>query len=183
MEVGQMHGHVASRWKEAQAPARARSAHEEALGWFDKALAITRALADADESNLEARRDLAACLNKVGNQHASLGALERAQEAYVESMALRADLFATDPTQMHRRDLALGRFKLGQNLERLADRTGVDPAERVRLLRASEEQFRESVAGYQALREAGVLAGDSAEIGTSARLLGRVREKLEKAGG
>lgn len=182
MESAQMLDHVASRWKDQEARSRAREAHEQALRWYEKALAITRALADADEANLEARRDLAACLNKAGNQHASLERLDEAQRLYTLSMELRADLFATDPTQMHRRDLALGRFKLGQNLERLAERPGLDAPERRRLLSESAEQFRESVAGYQALREAGVLAEDSPELTTSTRLLVRVRGKLEKLG-
>jgi tetratricopeptide (TPR) repeat protein/predicted Ser/Thr protein kinase len=100
--------------------AQALALHQQARTHFEAALAITRELANADQANLEAQRDVAICLNKLGNEFTSIGKagekdpdlLKRAEDTYRESLTIRQSLYKTDKTQMHRRDVAVGLAKV-----------------------------------------------------------------------
>ncbi|MGE4197023.1 MAG: protein kinase [Phycisphaerales bacterium] len=92
----------------------AESQHTAALAAFSAARDITDRLASADEDNIEAQRDLAICLNKVGNEQRDLGDLAHARETFTRSLGIRRELFRTDPTQQQRRDLAVALYKVGE---------------------------------------------------------------------
>lgn len=103
-----------------------------AMERYRAGLAIAARLAADDPKNIEAQRELAVCLNKIGNEwrwgsRLSADAAERArmldeaERAYAESLRLRRELLASDPMQRHIRDVGLALFKLAQvNLERAA---------------------------------------------------------------
>lgn len=92
----------------------AQRQHRAAFDAFSAALQITRNLSTADQDNIEALRDLAVCLNKVGNQHRDFGDRTMARTTFTESLAIRREIFRTDPTQQYRCDLAVALFKLGE---------------------------------------------------------------------
>lgn len=159
------------------------SRHAAALSQFQRATAVTEALSSADEANIEAIRDLYFCLNKVGNQQRSLGRLDEAEATYKRSLNLRQDLFKTDPTHMHRKDVGLGANKYGYILIDLADRESATRAERIVRLEAAEQSLKTAMEHFGRLRDAGVLAEDSEEITDTRRILERCREKLKAARG
>ncbi len=97
----------------ADAAAESRARHEHAMSLFQRALDIGQRLADSDEADLHSQRELALYLNKIGNQHLTLGRPDEARDAYARSVAVRRALFASDPTPRHRRDLMQGLYKLG----------------------------------------------------------------------
>lgn len=143
---------------------QARAAHEEAARDFASALAIAEELASSDAANIEARRDLAVMLNKAGNQAGNTGDLELAIERLARSLEVRRDLYATDPTQMHRRDLAQGLVKQAQVLAAWAARVADDDPALPACARECETLAREGMSHLQALRDEGALAPDASEI-------------------
>jgi hypothetical protein len=103
--------------------------HESALAEFVAALRIAEELGASDAANLEAQRDIAVCLNKVGNEQRDLSLsrndprlLAEAEKTFEASLKLREGMLKADPMQRHRRDLALGLFKLGDVKDRGGDR-------------------------------------------------------------
>ncbi len=113
---------------------RADAAFVRAIEDLTRSRTISEALA-TDEMNIEAMRDLAMVLNKIGNCHREraevaerLGdealraeQLELAVGVFEESVRLRIEIEATDPSARHRRDRAVGHVKLGEMREILGD--------------------------------------------------------------
>jgi len=174
-----VHDALAER-EATQAARHAAAAREDrvvGLELFQKALAITEELSAADESNLQARRDIAICLNKCGNQLRGLGRLDEADQVFSRSLALRRELVKTDPMQGHRQDLAVAIFKMGQLME---DRGAQGPAaQRRAMLQAAERYFAEVVA----LGESLVGEGVQTDLRGFRDALERVRKGLSSEGG
>ena len=63
---------------------------------YEESLAITRTLADADESSARAQRDLTYTLNRIGNVRRDQGDLAGALSVYEESLAIRRRLEADE---------------------------------------------------------------------------------------
>lgn len=158
---------------------RERSARERALEAFEQALDITRRLASADEANIEARRDVAICLNKLTNMLAALGRLQEAAVAAQESLDLRRDLLRTDPTQRHRLDVGVALFRRAEIDE---DRAAPQPAGELKrgYLMNAERLFAEAVEVFGGLSVDGVLSPDSPEVKNSKRDLDTVRKRLSE---
>lgn len=141
----------------------ARREHEAALAAYRRALEVTEALARADESNIEAQRDLAVCLNKAGNELRDLGRTDEATAVFARSLDVRRTLVRTDPLHQHRRDLAVGAYKLGQMAAKRAKDIG--GAERERLTDEARGYLEEARSAYAGLRDEGVLKPDAREFG------------------
>lgn len=172
---------VGITWRLVKDHPEAVWADRSAMEAIEKATGIARALAGADEANLEAQRDLALNLNKMGNLWRELSdavpeaekanAVKQAMDTFTESLSLRRQVLLTDPTQQHRRDLGLGAYKLGQ----LALKLG-RPAEAVGFL-------EEAIEAFGKLREEGAIAADANELRQTAPLLEQARAaaKAEQA--
>ena len=163
----------------------------EALTHYERALSITKSIAEGDPKNLEARRDWAVALNKVGNEQRWLAAagapsgasgewLAKALQSYGLSRDLRADLVRTDPMQRHTRDLGLSEFKLGQVHLALA-KASSDPAARSASLRLAREATTRAKMAFQSLvdKPNEVMKPDSAEMVETAELEGEVSRQSE----
>lgn len=166
--------------EQARRGAVAMDEHKRALGFFRSALDIAEGLASSDEANLEARRDLAVMLNKVGNQVGNAGDLDEAIGILASSLVVRREIYTTDATQIHRRDLAQGLVKHAQALLARLDRSAVDDEQALVELRLAEQEAAEGVEHLEALVEAGALAPDSAEVMTAAQLLSAVRAAVSE---
>ncbi len=160
--------------------AAARDDRLVALELFIKALAITTGLSAADESNLSARRDMAICLNKIGNQLRDLDRLDEAQRAFERSLELRRELIKTDPMQGHQQDLAVATFKLGEIAEKRAEKSPVEV--RRSMLDAAQKMYSESLGLYESLAKEGVVA-ESRQPRIVRTALERVRKGLGSEGG
>lgn len=103
--------------------------NREALGAYRAALAVAEEMA-VDRSDLLALRDVGVMMNKVGNQLRALGHVDEAAALYDTLVEHRREVYATDPTPRHRRDLALACFKRGEIEADLAmaNGTGTDGA-------------------------------------------------------
>ncbi|MDX2148316.1 MAG: serine/threonine-protein kinase [Planctomycetota bacterium] len=121
---------------------------ERALAVFAQAAARARALFTADEGNVDAARQLAIMLNKLGNEQRDKGLMladaagsspnrdDAAREAsawlaqayatFSESLRVRDINFKGDRTQQFRNDLAVGHFKLGEISLRIAARPSLE---------------------------------------------------------
>ncbi len=158
-----------------------RSLREQALPIYERALSITARLADNDARNIDAQREWAVALNKVGNErrwlarlngdpNAAAALLDSALAAYTRSRDLRASLLRTDRMQRHTRDLGLAEYKLAQIHAALA-RAATDPAAKakpVALANASADAARTL---FDSLVADGVLTNQSAEVTETADLL------------
>jgi tetratricopeptide (TPR) repeat protein len=144
--------------------------HASALGLFEEAQGMAQRLAEADEANVAAQRDLAMCLNKVGNQLTNLGRMSEAAPAFDRSLDVRRTLWLSDPTQIHRRDLAQALLKRAQLDQRLALRAGFD--EKRSLLASARSLIEEGLAHLEALQSDGALSDTSED-------LRRARETLQ----
>jgi hypothetical protein len=166
-------------------PADAPPASEHyraALAKFTAALALAEELVAADASNLSARRELALVLNKLGNTQRDLSRLNLALRAealatFERSLAIRQDLFATDPTEQHRRDLAVAHFKLGE-MEKLGAEAATGAARSEALARA-RLQYTRSREAFQALVAAGIAVRES-ELARVNQDLADIEEALRK---
>ena len=154
----------------------AAAVQRRALDAIERAVAIARALTTSDESNLEAQRDLALNLNKLGNIWRELSdaaegdaramALETSMGVFTESLAVRRQVLLTDPTQQHRRDVGLGAYKLAQLALKAAQvRQAVGLAE-------------EAMRNFEGLRKDGAIGADSAEIRETGALLQEAQRAL-----
>ncbi len=151
-----------------------------ALEAISTATVIARALASADEANLEAQRDVALNLNKLGNiwrelSDASEGddkarAFNNALGAFTESLALRRQVVLTDPTQQHRRDLGVGANKLAL----LALKAG-DPVAALPFAAESERIFL-------SLRSDGAIPPESAELAEAISVHTKARDRSAAEG-
>jgi tRNA A-37 threonylcarbamoyl transferase component Bud32 len=177
MRAARAHGLLAQLGEAGQEELRV-AADELSLRHNLEALGIARALAASDESNIEAMRDLCVCLNKVGNQQRDLGRRAEAVATFDESLTLRRDMFASDPIQQHRRDLAVGLYKAGQVRSQLAGET--PEAQRRPVLEESRRLLAESLGQFQALRDAGVLSPEARDLKVCAGELRDVETRLQE---
>lgn len=154
--------------------------YRAALGKFKAALVLADELVSADAANLSARRELALVLNKLGNTQRDLSRMGLAERAdamatFERSLAVRQDLYATDPTEQHRRDLAVAHFKLGE-LENLGAAAAEGQARWEALSRARLHYTRSREA-FDALAAAGVAVRES-ELARVNRDLADIEETL-----
>jgi hypothetical protein len=140
-----------------------------AMEAFVAAEGVTRTLA-MDASNLEAQRDLGLVLHRIAKCKAEAGDLDGALAIQGELGKLREEVFRTDRTQRHQRDLAVVEFARGELNEKLAAAAGT-PGERVAYLRAAEQAFEAS------LRHLNELAGTGMDV---ARELAEATAGLER---
>ncbi|USN99903.1 MAG: serine/threonine protein kinase [Phycisphaeraceae bacterium] len=114
MEIGQAAESLAQIRKQAGRPeAEVNDGLSESLAACQSAYAAAQSLA-RDLPDLDAQRLLGLAMNKVGNALRSLGRLDESELLYSEMVAHREGIVRTDPTPMHRRDLALAQGKLAQ---------------------------------------------------------------------
>lgn len=168
---------VAIRLGEPRDEARL-AAHQRSLEHNLRALEIARALTKSDEANLEARRDLAICLNKTGNELRDLDREREALAIFDESLRVRRETVATDPIQRHRNDLGVGLFKAGEVRAMLADDAATQAEERRRLLIEARALLAESMTVFGSLRDDKVMAADAVELRRCGQVLKETEEKI-----
>lgn len=151
-----------------------------ALERFMQALSVAEGLRRADEGNLDALRDEAIVLNKVGNTLRELGRLDEARDVFERSLNLRRDAWKTDPIGRHRRDLANGLFKSGEVAMLLAEKNPTPDARREGLA-AAERLMSESVEQFVTLRDQGVLSENDAALREAEQGLAKCRERQASA--
>ncbi len=117
--------------------------------------AVARGLA-MDQSNLEAQRDITLMLNRMGRIRRDMGDLDGARRAFDEMADIRASVLLADKLTRHIRDLAVADYNRGDINERLAGEAQSD-RERVAYLRLAEQGYRDSLARFRELGQAGVL--------------------------
>ncbi len=167
----------------------AEELHANALVWYQRALDVAQQLAWSDAANLQAQRDHVVCLNKVGNQQLALGELAQAMLTFAESLRVREDIYKIDPTQRHRSDLAVGQYKLGQAIERMADAAAdatPAPAQRLEQYVQAGTLYTECEKNYRAIAtEGGALNTGNLETVRRAieRVNARVVELVDRSGG
>lgn len=152
----------------ASKQARARGENEladELLGEARRGFAQCVALAEAmagDESNLEAQRDLATALNKMGNVMRDAGELDEARAVFARSDEIRAKVRRSDPVVRHLRDLGVGEYKLAQVDELRADRAASDGERRalLELARGGYRRAMETFGEYEERSGAGSALSD-----------------------
>jgi tetratricopeptide (TPR) repeat protein len=71
---------------------------DDARTWFDKALAVTKALAAADPSNTDWQRDLSVSYERLGDVAVSAGKLDDARTWFDKDLAVTKALAAADPS-------------------------------------------------------------------------------------
>jgi tetratricopeptide (TPR) repeat protein len=148
-----------------------RAFREQALAFHERSAHIARRLGDEDTRSLEARRDLAGCLNDLGNELRALGRLEPALAALTESLSIRAQLEASDPLERHTQDHGVGLMRLGQfHLERAK---APDAADRAGHLTAAEIHLSAARARFKPLADAKVV-GASGQLDEVDRLIAEV---------
>lgn len=160
----------------------------EAMTHYERAQSITRTIAEGDPKNLEARRDWAVALNKVGNEQRWLASaspnaaewLAKAAATYQLSRDLRADLVRTDPMQRHTRDLGLAEFKLGQVHLGIAKVTN-DQSLRAASLKQAADAAKKAKAAFQSLvdKPNEVMKPDSAEMSETTELEAEIARQSE----
>lgn len=160
--------------------AAARDEHEAALRWFRRSLEIAEGLTLSDEANLEARRDLAVMLNKVGNQRANTGDVEGAVAILSRSLEVRREVYMTDATQIHRRDLAQGLVKHAQVLLVRVERGDEDEARAMSELLLAEKHAAEGAEHLESLVEDGALSPESSEVSGASGVLSAVRAAIRE---
>jgi predicted Ser/Thr protein kinase len=147
----------AFRVRAEEAVARGRAASEAAVEAAER-------LADSDESNLIARRELAVALLTLASHGGG------AAEANLRrSLAIREDLARSDPLPQYERDVAVAHYQLAAHLEREGD--GLAGAERAERYRAALDHLRQAL---QRLEGGGHGGGD-----TVRNAIQRVEGKLQ----
>ncbi|MCC6678445.1 MAG: protein kinase [Phycisphaerales bacterium] len=175
-QAGQAYKKLAAIDRSPQAARNRDDRFDRAARSFAMAVTIASALSASDESNVEARRDLAVARNKAGNMLRELGKLSEASAQFEESLAIRAELDHSDPTARSRADLAVGLFKCAEVDELRGD--GLAEAGGARQLFASAaRRYAESLAIYLAQQSAGT-AVSASEIAEVRACLDRVQRKL-----
>ncbi|MFG0306431.1 MAG: protein kinase [Phycisphaerales bacterium JB040] len=119
----------------------------EAREAFESCVGLAEALA-SDESNLEAQRDLAVALNKLGNVLRDSGELEGARALFARGEEVRRETYRSDPVLRHLRDLGVGEYKLAEVDELRAGRAATG-GERRALLELSANGYRRALATFR----------------------------------
>lgn len=178
-----MPAEIAAALGGADGPTAELAMRERAAAVYGRGLRVAARLADNDPRNIEAQRDWAVMLNKVGNEQRWLARLiperresllEDAQTSYAASLDLRLGLLRTDATPRHVRDAGLAEFKMGQIHRSLAEiRQGVARAADLNLA----ERFMTAAAGrFEELRtKHKALADDAAPIVETRESLEEIR--------
>lgn len=161
---------LASAGRERQAA----EAQEGALAMFRQCETLAGSMA-MDASNLEAMRDLAISMNKVGNTLLAVGDTEQARNVFARNAELWRSIVVTDPVARHLRDLGVGLYKVSQADEARAGEAGTDN-ERRALLELSLAGYRETASAFQEYRAQGGNADRLLE--TVETDVARVREAL-----
>jgi len=153
-------------------PALADELLVEAREAFESCVELAEALA-ADESNLEAQRDLAVALNKLGNVLRDAGELDEARAVFARGEQVRRDTYRSDPVLRHLRDLGVGEYKIAEVDELRAQRATTD-GERRALLELSANGYRRALTTFRDFEDrAGIGSADSDEVtGDLDRVLG-----------
>lgn len=179
--AGQAKMFLAYAWEDAadlsEGEDKARAAAQqdrllrEALADFKSALASAESLWSSDESNLEAQRNVALYLNKVGTVLIDLKQWSDSAAALDRSISIRDEIFRTDATNIHRADLAQALCKRAL-LDRIRlDAGAVVPADRPALIRSALEGFQRGLAHLEALRNDGVMSEKDAEYLNATRAI------------
>ena len=102
---------------------------EQALPLFQEAAEITAGLERVNDADIRTGRDVALCLNKLGNQQRVFGwensrlvPLREALETFESSLARRQSLWDDDHLPQNGHDLAVGLFKVAEVMLMLAER-------------------------------------------------------------
>jgi len=140
-------------------------------------LEIAREISAGDPSNIEARRDVALALNKVGTALEELGETEAASDFFSESLEVRQDLVRTDGTRRHRFDLVVGLLKLADVTETLADQS---ESNRLKLegLRAAERLYLQAHDELAGMVDEGLMRADARVIAVTREALDACRGKI-----
>jgi predicted Ser/Thr protein kinase len=155
-----------------------REARAQAMNNFLVALGITRNLASTDSRSLEAQRDVAICLNKVGNEFRDIEKLDEARAHFAESRDIRVMLYRTDPIPRHRLDLARGLFKLGDVEVKMADKA-TDSADMRKHLQLAVGSFQEAMQHFQELVTDGAIAANARDVTLTSQRLEAARARLK----
>lgn len=161
--------------------ARVAQMRRAALERFESALHMTERIFAADESNVLAQRDVALCLNQVGNALREMERYAEAVVAFERGLGVRREIARADPSQRHRADLGVGLYKRAE-VEELAARSAPAAEQRLRLQEA-ERVAMECVSVFQGLVQEGRLAADSVEISDGTALLETIRAGIARARG
>jgi tetratricopeptide (TPR) repeat protein len=177
MRLGYAWGSVAEcAAGDERSAARAASAAnlEAALALYRRGLAIAESLWESDESNLEAERWLAVMLNKAGTVLVDLKRWDESAGFLDRSLRVRRDIFRTDATHQHRRDLAQAQVKRAiLTRERLA--AGAGGADAEAMVRDARALLEAALDHFDVLVKAGVMAEASREIAAARSTLEAVR--------
>lgn len=128
----------------------AEAAEARSLAAYGEAVREARRLAESDESNLMARRDLALTLGAIGQQLSAAG-VDGASEALNEALLFGEDLYANDPLAQFRRDLAVMLFFLAEHERRLGE--GAEGAAQEQHYRAALDHYRQAQGHFEGLAE------------------------------
>ncbi|MFZ4573214.1 MAG: protein kinase domain-containing protein, partial [Phycisphaerales bacterium] len=147
---------------------------------MDRALLIARELLAADPANLEAARDVTGILLRRGNALRELAVASSGSEReallgaaaadFTECLERRELIWATDPMQQHRRDLATAVFKLAQMAQIRGDSEGA-----LRLAGRCKEELDVLVAE-------GAMTSENAEFRELSDIVEKARNPKPEAG-
>lgn len=152
-----------------------RSEHERAMGFYERALGIARGLVLADARSLDALRDVAHCLSLVGHQQRDLGRLDEAATTMRETLDIRGEIFAYDPTQRHHQELGEGCYHAARLVELAADAQANEDERQAGYARAMN-LYERALSIFNSLREQGTNPVDPVDPG----VIAGVTEALEK---
>ncbi|MBL8744717.1 MAG: serine/threonine protein kinase, partial [Phycisphaerae bacterium] len=166
----------------AEAKRESEAARGESLALFERALAIAESLFHSDEANLEAQRDVAIMLNKVGTVLIDLGQWERSRTLLDRSVAVREEVFRTDATHQHRRDLAQAVLKRGLLDRERVSAGAVAEADRREVIESAIGRFQQGLTHLQVLIGAGVLSEKESDVVNAVKAIETCRAMLAARG-
>lgn len=126
---------------------QALQARTEALDQFLLLRDLAESLA-MDQSNLEAQRDLATTMNKLGNTLRELGRLNEARDIFSTNVVRWQSLYQSDPVERHLRDLGVGQYKVAEVDEQIALEAATT-AERLAMLRLSRSGYESALETFR----------------------------------
>jgi len=155
--------------------------YQEAQAWFEQALQTARELRSTDIKDAGAKRDVALMLNKIGNCQRERGMFAEARKTCEDSLALRDELLASDPTIQHRRDHGVALQKLGRvMLEQAREAARADATQAAAHARSATDLFNRSLGDFQMLVTEGALKPDADELTETARFKAEAETFLKK---
>jgi serine/threonine protein kinase len=145
----------------------AEAAREGALETLREVVRIARRLGDEDTANLEARRDLAVFLGRLGAELRATRRFEEAESVLIEVLDVRRELFATDPMVRHEIDIGAALYRLGQLY---LDWSRADEQGRADRLEKARRFAGEAAAHFHDLSQRGVLDKEHSYVREAMRL-------------